>query len=71
MKKPVFLLLPALALNLTGCLSSQTLWTAIPQSEPLVCSQWLPISYAGQHDTAQTINDVRHANARRRAYCSR
>ena len=71
MKKPAFLLLPALALNLTGCLNSQIPWTATLQSEPLVCTQWLPISYAGQHDTAQTISDVRHANARRRAYCSR
>ncbi|MDE2383087.1 MAG: hypothetical protein KGO53_00595 [Alphaproteobacteria bacterium] len=40
-----------------------------PQPEPLVCSQWLPISYAGRHDTPETIANVRRANARRLAYC--
>ena len=70
MKKLALLLLPALALLLTGCQSDMTPKIVTAPPEPLVCTQWLPISYAGKHDTAETVNQLRRANARRRAYCA-
>lgn len=67
MKKPALLLLPALAL--AACQADQTRWTATAPAEPLVCSQWLPLTYASRHDTAETVAGLRRANARRQAYC--
>ena len=71
MRKLALRLLPALALLLTGCQTARTPKIVTAPPEPLVCTQWLPISYAGKHDTAETVNQLRHANARRRAYCAR
>jgi hypothetical protein len=70
MKKAALPLLPVLALILPGCQPGQMPKIATAPTEPLVCSQWLPISYASRHDTALTISQVRRSNAARRAYCS-
>jgi len=43
--------------------------TVTPPTEPLVCSQWLPLGYGSRHDSPQTVNDIRRANAKRNAYC--
>ena len=70
MRKNALPLLPVLALILAGCQSGQTLKIATAPAEPWVCSQWLPISYAGKHDTCLTIAEIRRANAARKAYCA-
>jgi hypothetical protein len=57
-------------LILASCQSGQTLKIVTAPPEPLVCSQWLPISYASRHDTSLTIAQIRRANAARKAYCA-
>jgi hypothetical protein len=59
-----------LALLLAPLIAScQTRMTVTPPTEPLVCSQWLPLGYGSRHDSPQTVNDIRRANAKRNAYC--
>ena len=60
------LLVLGLMTVLTAC---QTDMTATPPTEPLVCTQWLPLTYASRHDSKETSDAVRRANARRNAYC--
>jgi len=69
MKKTALKLLTALILSLTGCTSPKISGTGTSSLEPLVCTQWRPISYASHHDTAETVDAIRRANARRKAYC--
>jgi len=68
MRKLAFAL--PLTLALAGCQTLQTHLTATAGPEPLVCTQWLPISYASKHDTADTVAGVRANNGRRKAYCA-
>ena len=70
MNKPASQLLPVLALLLSACQPGQTPLTATAPPEPLVCTQWLPLSFASRHDSALTIAEIRRANARRQAYCA-
>jgi len=70
MTKPALLLHLVLVLPLTACQATKTLKTGTESPEPLVCTQWLPISYASRHDTSLTIGEIRRSNARREAYCA-
>ena len=62
------LFLPAM---LTACATDgiKTLTTA-PGNKPLVCSQWLPISYSWPGDTETTVKQIRSNNVRERGYCA-
>ena len=62
----------ALLMLLAACQSDKLMipTTAIGH-EPLVCSQWVQVSYASKHDTPETVAQIRRSNAARNAYCAR
>ena len=63
-------ILPMLAMLLGGCQSTRLISTIGTGNSPLICSQWRAITYAGKHDTPETIQQVRVNNAKRGAYCN-
>ena len=58
-----------LLMLLAGCQSDRLTPTTGTGHSPLVCSQWVPITYASKHDTPETVQQVRVNNAKRGAYC--
>jgi len=70
LKRNVYRGLLTLAFLLSGCQSTRLTLTTATGSEPLVCTQWLPITYASKHDTPETAIQVKRSNAARNAYCA-
>jgi len=62
-------MLPMLALLLGGCQSTRLTSMTGTGNSPLVCTQWQAITYAGKHDTPETVAQVKRSNASRAAYC--
>lgn len=54
----------ALAL-LSGCATIRTTGTGQPDA----CLVWGIITYASEHDSRQTVDEIRALNAKRDAYC--
>ena len=70
LKRNAYRSLLTLAFLLDGCQSTRLTPTTAMGTEPLVCTQWLPITYAGKHDTPETVMQVKRSNAARDAYCA-
>jgi len=66
LKMIVLLVLPML---LAACQSDRLIPMTVTGHSPIVCTQWLTITYAGKHDTPETIAQVKRSNAARNAYC--
>ena len=70
LKRNVYRGLLTLAFLLSGCQSMRLTPTTMQGSEPLVCTQWLPIHYDHTVDRPKTVDQVRRSNAARDAYCA-
>ena len=66
LKMTALFVLPML---LAACQSDRLTPLTATGSEPLVCTQWRPITYASKHDTPETVGQVKRSNAARGAYC--